>query len=55
MAVVIDELQSTVEPETPRAGGTEHGAQSVPVRQPLEKLGTDLRRIMKRQTRLRAD
>jgi hypothetical protein len=55
MAVVIDELQSTVEPETPRVVGTEPSAKSVPVRQPVQELGADLRRIMKRQTRLRAD
>ena len=55
MGVLIDELQSIVEPEAPRPGGTERDAQSVLVRQPAEELGADLRRIMKRQTRLRAD
>jgi hypothetical protein len=55
MAVVIDELESTVEPETPRVGETKRDGESVPGQHPVEELGADLRRIMKRQTRLRAD
>jgi hypothetical protein len=55
MAVVIDELQSTVEPEARRAAGAERSAQSEPVGRPVEELGAELRRIVKRQTRLRAD
>jgi hypothetical protein len=55
MAVVIDELQSTVEPETPRVGKTERNGESAPAQHPVEELGAELRRIMKRQMRLRAD
>jgi hypothetical protein len=55
MAVVIDELQSTVEPEETRVTGEKSEAQSLPEPQRAEELGADLRHIMKRQMRLRAD
>ena len=58
MAVVIDELESTVEADAARAPGTENaGAQQGggPKTVPRDQLAGELRRLAVRRERLRAD
>jgi hypothetical protein len=56
MAVVIDEMEAAVEPganTAPSDAGPEH--QPVPAKASTEELAADLRRLSRRERRLRAD
>ena len=57
MAVVIDEVESTVEPGGARGAGGESGGQSGDKSKGLqvERLASELRRIEARRQRLKAD
>jgi hypothetical protein len=56
MAVVIDEMDSIVEPEIPRAGAEEAAQPGPPeLKKTAEDFGAIVRHMTKRQIRLRAD
>lgn len=56
MGVVIDEMESTVEPDAAAAGPAQHAEPTAPPSQmPLDQLMVDLHRVARRQMRLRAD